>query len=97
MFVRKAVTAVKKLLLRLCLLLLLLLSAGKFGGLFASLPAAMVSGLFCVMFGCICAGEGPEGGGLSYWTASCVQVSLMSGFLAELQHCALTATCCSAV
>lgn len=28
---------------------------GKFGGLFASLPGAMVSGLFCVMFGCICA------------------------------------------
>lgn len=32
-----------------------LLSAGKFGGLFASLPNAMVSGLFCVMFGIICA------------------------------------------
>jgi hypothetical protein len=31
-------------------------AAGKFGGLFASLPNAMVSGLFCVMFGCICAG-----------------------------------------
>jgi xanthine/uracil permease len=29
---------------------------GKFGGLFASMPGAMVSGLFCVMFGCICAG-----------------------------------------
>eukprot|EP00878_Enallax_costatus_P011584 GHUV01012092.1.p1 GENE.GHUV01012092.1~~GHUV01012092.1.p1 ORF type:complete len:539 (+),score=86.91 GHUV01012092.1:909-2525(+) len=28
---------------------------GKFGGLFASLPNAMVSGLFCVMFGIICA------------------------------------------
>ncbi|KAF8056380.1 NAT1 [Scenedesmus sp. PABB004] len=28
---------------------------GKFGGMFASLPSAMVSGLFCVMFGCICA------------------------------------------
>ncbi|KAF6262263.1 permease family-domain-containing protein [Scenedesmus sp. NREL 46B-D3] len=31
---------------------------GKFGGLFASLPNAMVSGLFCVMFGCICAAVG---------------------------------------
>jgi hypothetical protein len=40
------------------LLRLLLLSSGKFGGLFASLPNAMVSGLFCVMFGCICAGMG---------------------------------------
>jgi hypothetical protein len=39
------------------LLPLLLLSVqGKFGGLFASMPGAMVSGLFCVMFGCICAG-----------------------------------------
>ena len=26
-------------------------AAGKFGGLFASMPHAMVSGLFCVMFG----------------------------------------------
>jgi xanthine/uracil permease len=42
---------------QLLLLLLPLLLQGKFGGLFASLPAAMVSGLFCVMFGCICAGE----------------------------------------
>lgn len=29
--------------------------AGKFGGIFASLPQAMVSGLFCVMFGLIAA------------------------------------------
>ena len=29
--------------------------AGKFGGLFASLPQAMVSGLFCVMFSIIAA------------------------------------------
>ena len=29
--------------------------AGKFGGLFASLPQAMVSGLFCIMFGLIAA------------------------------------------
>lgn len=49
------------------MVLLLLLSSGKFGGLFASLPNAMVSGLFCVMFGCICAGEGMRGG--SYWAA----------------------------
>jgi xanthine/uracil permease len=28
-------------------------SAGKFGGLFASMPQAMVSGLFAVMFGII--------------------------------------------
>jgi len=31
------------------------LCAGKFGGLFASMPQAMVSGLFCVMFGLIAA------------------------------------------
>jgi nucleobase transporter 1/2 len=30
-------------------------AAGKFGGIFASLPQAMVSGLFCVMFGLIAA------------------------------------------
>ena len=29
--------------------------AGKFGAIFASLPQAMVSGLFCVMFGLIAA------------------------------------------
>ena len=29
--------------------------AGKFGGIFASLPQAMVSGLFCIMFGLISA------------------------------------------
>jgi hypothetical protein len=29
--------------------------AGKFGGLFASMPQAMVSGLFCVMFSLIAA------------------------------------------
>ena len=31
------------------------LPAGKFGGLFASMPLAMVGGLFCVMFGLIAA------------------------------------------
>lgn len=42
---------------------------GKFGGLFASLPNAMVSGLFCVMFGCICAG-GPTATSLRMLTCS---------------------------
>lgn len=31
-------------------------AAGKFGGLFASMPQAMVSGLFAVMFGIIAGG-----------------------------------------
>lgn len=31
--------------------------AGKFGGLFASLPSPLISGLFCVMFGLIAAGK----------------------------------------
>jgi hypothetical protein len=31
------------------------LRAGKFGGIFASLPQAMVSGIFCIMFGLISA------------------------------------------
>ena len=41
--------------------------AGKFGGLFASLPPPLVSGLFCIMFGLIAAGEHSEGcaGGFS--------------------------------
>lgn len=38
-----------------CLMILLGL-IGKFGGLFASLPSPMISGLFCIVFGLIAAG-----------------------------------------
>jgi len=38
-----------------CMILLGLV--GKFGGLFASLPSPLISGLFCIVFGLIAAGE----------------------------------------
>lgn len=34
---------------------------GKFGGLFASLPSPLISGLFCIMFGLIAAGAATDG------------------------------------
>ena len=42
--------------------MLLLAVLGKFGALFASLPGAVVAGLFCCVFGLIAAVRAREGG-----------------------------------